>query len=62
MVRIQVPYRRRYRTALADAFEIYVTILGSVEKLVSQELGRNTTDWRVKHACPPCTYEECTSV
>ena len=55
----QVPYRRRYRSALADAFEIYITILRSIEKLVSQELGRDTPDWRVQHACPPCTYEEC---
>jgi len=56
-----MPYRRRYRSALADAFEIYITILRSIEKLVNQELGRGTPDWRVKHACPPCTYEECIS-
>ena len=54
-----MPYRRRYRSALADAFEIYVTILRSIEKLVSKELGRESPDWRVKNACPPCTYEEC---
>jgi hypothetical protein len=59
-VHIQVPYRRRYRTALADALEIYITIIRSIENLVSQELGRDTPDWRVKNACPPCTYEECT--
>lgn len=56
-----MPYRRRYRSTLADAFEIYVTILRSIEKLMSQELGRDTPDWRVQHTCPPCTYEECTS-
>ena len=58
----QMPYRRHYRIALADTFKIYIMILRSIEKLVSQELGRDTADWRVKHACPPCTYEECISV
>ena len=57
----QVPYHRRYRSSLSDAFEIYVIILRSIERRVAQELGRDSPDWRVKHACPPCTYEECTS-
>jgi hypothetical protein len=26
--------------------------------LVNAELQRDTPDWRVKNACPPCTYEE----
>ena len=60
MLHSQVPYRRRYRSALADAFEIYVVILRSIEEIVNQELGRDVPDWRVQHACPPCTYEECT--
>lgn len=60
-VHVQVPYRRWYRTALADALEIYITIIRSIEKLVGQELGRGAPDWRVKNAGPPCTYEECTN-
>ena len=55
----QVPYRRRYRSSFADAFEIYVVLLRSIKKLVDQELGRDVLDWRVKNTCPPCTYEEC---
>ena len=46
---------------LADAFEIYILILRTIEKVVDQELGRDTPDWQVKHACPPCSYEECIS-
>ena len=61
MTCFQVPYRRRYRSAIADTFEIYITILQIVEALVNKELGRDAPDWRVKHACPPCTYEECIS-
>jgi len=56
-----MPYRQRYRTALADALEIYITIIRSVERLVTLELGHDVPDWRVKNACPPCTYEECTN-
>ena len=58
----QVPYRRRYRSSFADTFETYVIILRLVKGLVDQELGRDVPDWRVKHACPPCTYEECIHV
>ena len=61
MIHAQVPYRWRYRTALADALEIYITIIRSIEKVVGQELGRDIPDRRVKNACPPCTYEECTN-
>ena len=59
MTRFQLPYRQHYRSAVADAFEIYIAILRSIEGLIDIELGRDTPDWRVKHACPPCSYEEC---
>ncbi|KAI0367348.1 hypothetical protein BV20DRAFT_1037720 [Pilatotrama ljubarskyi] len=52
-----IPYRRFYRTAIADAFDIYISILQVVEHQVMQELGRNTPDWRALNACPPCTYQ-----
>ncbi|KAF9489129.1 hypothetical protein BDN71DRAFT_1402123, partial [Pleurotus eryngii] len=52
-----MPYRRRYRTALAEAFDIYLLIQQQVTTHVQQALGRDTPDWRVLNACPPCTYE-----
>ncbi|OSC99715.1 hypothetical protein PYCCODRAFT_1372708 [Trametes coccinea BRFM310] len=52
-----LPYCRRYRTALSDSFDIYLSILRVVEKRVSQALGRDSPDWRVKNACPACCYE-----
>ncbi|KAI0349069.1 hypothetical protein OH77DRAFT_1507574 [Trametes cingulata] len=51
-----IPYRRFYRTAIADAFDIYISILREVERQVMQELGRDTPDWRALNACPPCAY------
>lgn len=49
-------------TALANAFKVYIINLQYINKLVSQELGCNAPDWWVKHACPPCTYEECAGI
>ncbi|KAG2360342.1 hypothetical protein BDR07DRAFT_1452022 [Suillus spraguei] len=51
------PYRRRYRTVLADTFDIYLTIHHNVDAKVSKALGRDTENWCVLNACPPCTYE-----
>ena len=52
----QMPYRRRYRTALSDAFEIYLTIQREVKRRVDVSLGRDSPNWRVLNARPPCAY------
>ncbi|KAG1837662.1 hypothetical protein F4604DRAFT_1885677 [Suillus subluteus] len=52
-----IPYCRRYRTILADTFDIYLTILRHVSKQVNAALGRDAPNWRVLNSCPPCTYE-----
>ncbi|KAG1858513.1 hypothetical protein F4604DRAFT_1589518 [Suillus subluteus] len=52
-----IPYHRRYRTILADTFDIHLTILRHVSKQVDAALGRDTPNWRVLNSCPPCTYE-----
>jgi hypothetical protein len=52
-----VPFHRRDRKALSDAFDIYLLILRNVENRVAQILKRDTPDWRVLHACPACTFE-----
>lgn len=55
-----IPFRRRYRTGLADAFDAYLLILRRIDKQVLQALGRDTPNWRVLNACPPCGYEVVT--
>ncbi|PIL29500.1 hypothetical protein GSI_08308 [Ganoderma sinense ZZ0214-1] len=52
-----IPYRRHYRTGLSDAFDIYLTIQQRVEQQIMAALGRETSDWRPIHGCPPCSYE-----
>ncbi|KAI5984616.1 hypothetical protein EDD15DRAFT_2390391 [Pisolithus albus] len=51
------PYRRRYRNAIANAFDVYLAIKRIVDGHVAAALGRDTPDWRVKNACPPCRYK-----
>ncbi|KAF9054922.1 hypothetical protein BDP27DRAFT_1242445 [Rhodocollybia butyracea] len=51
------PYRRTYRTALSDTFDIYLAILRKVESRVAKELGHDSPDYRALNSCPPCTYE-----
>ncbi|KAI9057445.1 hypothetical protein FKP32DRAFT_1615289 [Trametes sanguinea] len=52
-----LPYRRRYRTALSDCFDVYLAILRMIEKRVNKALKRDTPDWRVQNSCPACCYE-----
>ncbi|KAH9920365.1 uncharacterized protein B0H18DRAFT_881127 [Fomitopsis serialis] len=53
----KIAYRRHYRAIVADAYEVYITILRAVQKRVDRVLGRDVPDWRVMNACPPCGYE-----
>ncbi|KAI0686976.1 hypothetical protein C8Q76DRAFT_772245 [Earliella scabrosa] len=52
-----VPYRRHYRTALSDVFDIYLIILRDVKRQVMTVLGRDGRDWRPQNACPACAYQ-----
>ena len=54
---IQIPYRRHYRTAIADAFDIYIEIRKIVDRGVMVALGRDAPHWRAKNACPACSYK-----
>ena len=51
-----MPYRRRYRTAIGDAFDVYLVIVRGVEKHVQAALERDVENWRVLNACPACCY------
>ena len=52
-----MPYHRRYRKALSDTFDIYLTILRRVDRDVNKLLRRDSHDWRVQNSCPACCYE-----
>ncbi|GBE87425.1 hypothetical protein SCP_1101010 [Sparassis crispa] len=52
-----IPFRRRYRATLGDAFDIYLTILRMVRKKVLSALGCDMPNWRALNGCPACRYE-----
>ncbi|KAG6894602.1 hypothetical protein C0992_005460 [Termitomyces sp. T32_za158] len=52
-----IPFRRRYRDALSNAFDAYLGILHVIDKRVAKELGCDGDNWQVLNACPPCTYQ-----
>ncbi|KAF6757867.1 hypothetical protein DFP72DRAFT_1108913 [Ephemerocybe angulata] len=53
----QRPYHRRWRIALADAFDVFLSITRKVDERVAGALGRLSENWRVLNACPCCMYE-----
>jgi hypothetical protein len=42
---------------MAATFDIYLEIYRKVEEQVLAALGRDSSNWRVLNACPPCGYE-----
>lgn len=51
-----MPYRRHLREVFSDTFEVYLRIIRTVYNRVIRTFGWGGPDWRVKHACTPCTY------
>ncbi|KAG0695695.1 hypothetical protein DFH29DRAFT_984896 [Suillus ampliporus] len=49
-------YQRYLARQFSIAFDLYIQIGGCVDSLVTAALRRDTPDWRLKHACPSCTY------
>lgn len=44
-------------TPFAEALDAYLAILRLADQQVSEALQRNSPDWRIKNACPPCMYK-----
>ena len=53
----QVPFRRHLSRQLSIAFDLYLQIREKVAHRVDIALKRDSPDWRLKHACPACTYK-----
>ncbi|KAG0694180.1 hypothetical protein DFH29DRAFT_1083929 [Suillus ampliporus] len=51
-----VEYRHYLSRQLTIAFDLYLQVHSSVDALMAEVLNCNTPDWRLKHACPSCTY------
>ncbi|KII92210.1 hypothetical protein PLICRDRAFT_104028 [Plicaturopsis crispa FD-325 SS-3] len=52
-----VPFQRHLSRQFSIAFDLYLSIRASVEQAVHTALHRSSPDWRLKHACPACTYK-----
>ncbi|KAG2342409.1 hypothetical protein BDR05DRAFT_976534 [Suillus weaverae] len=51
-----VAFHRHLSRQFSIAFDLYLQVRRSVAAMVSESLRRDTPDWRLKHACPACTY------
>jgi len=53
----QVQFQRHLSRQFSIAFDLYLAIRANVNQRVQVTLGRDSPDWRLKHACPACTYK-----
>ncbi|KAH7914663.1 hypothetical protein BJ138DRAFT_999608 [Hygrophoropsis aurantiaca] len=51
-----VEFHRYLSRQFSIAYDVYLQILNAVDALVAEAIQRNSKDWRLKHACPACTY------
>lgn len=54
---LKVPYRSYLMKQLTICVDIYLEILDVVDRRIQLALKRDMPLWRLKHACPTCTYE-----
>ncbi|KAF7967191.1 hypothetical protein HWV62_35590 [Athelia sp. TMB] len=52
-----VQFRRHLARQFSIAFDLYLAILAEVNKCVMAAILRDSPDWRLRHACPACTYK-----
>jgi hypothetical protein len=57
LMQAQAPFRPYLSTQFSVAFDLYLAALALVDERVKKLLGRNTREWRLKNACPPCLYK-----
>ncbi|KAG6826205.1 hypothetical protein H0H92_000724 [Tricholoma furcatifolium] len=53
----RIPFRQYYAQQFTVAFDAYLSIRSCVQLRVDAALGRNLPKWRLKNACPSCTYK-----
>ncbi|KAH7904896.1 hypothetical protein BJ138DRAFT_1138426 [Hygrophoropsis aurantiaca] len=52
-----VQFQRYLSRQFSIALDLYLQLRANVDSLVQETLLRDSPDWRLKHACPACTYE-----
>ncbi|KAH7905207.1 hypothetical protein BJ138DRAFT_1018025 [Hygrophoropsis aurantiaca] len=51
-----VQFQRYLSRQFSIALDLYLQIRATVDSLVQEAIHRDSPDWRLKHACPACTY------
>ncbi|KAF5341224.1 hypothetical protein D9611_005927 [Ephemerocybe angulata] len=51
-----LPFSRGYSDKFTIAYDLYLQLVDEVEKKVLDALKRDSPNWRLKNACPACTY------
>ncbi|KAI0696074.1 hypothetical protein BC835DRAFT_1406027 [Cytidiella melzeri] len=50
------PFSRSFVGQFSSMFDVYLEILHRVDNRVNKELKRDSPEWRLRNACPPCMY------
>lgn len=51
------PFKSYLCRQFSISYDLYLRIRAGVDQRVQIALKRDTPDWRLRHVCPPCTYE-----
>ena len=52
-----ISFRPYLSQQFSISYDLYLSIREEVQKHVNVALGRDSPDWRLRHACPACTYK-----
>ncbi|KAG6870825.1 hypothetical protein C0992_012353, partial [Termitomyces sp. T32_za158] len=52
-----VPFQSHLSKQFSLAYDVYLSIRAETERRIQAALERNTPQWRLRHACPACTYK-----
>ena len=50
-------YYKDFSRQFSAAFDVYLSVLREVDRLVAKGLGHVGPDWRMKTVCAPCFYK-----
>ncbi|KAF8580817.1 hypothetical protein K439DRAFT_1619489 [Ramaria rubella] len=52
-----INYNHSLRDNFSDAFNTHLDIIRHEDHAIKVQLGRDSPNWRILHACPPCQYK-----
>lgn len=53
---MQVDFHRHLSRQFSILFDLYLEIRWNTDAMVMESLGHDSPHWRLRHACPTCTY------